>query len=151
MSDDKICSTEELSYVLCEALHETLTLLEGWINRYCCDPRYRNEHKKDLAKKRAILDSTMERLKKMKELPGGASTETGTVRNVTHWQPLPPPPGSAPRAQDARDAQRYRWLQSNRGCGNELVPSDEGCYLQLNPRDMDAAIDAAIAAEKGKP
>jgi len=42
------------------------------------------------------------------------------------------------------DAERYRWLQSQ-GCDNAYgkVGTDEDCYLQLNPRDMDAAIDAA--------
>ena len=47
------------------------------------------------------------------------------------------PASAVPSTQDAKDAARYRWLQSKgRGCSNT--------YLQLNPRDMDAAIDAVI-------
>jgi hypothetical protein len=43
-----------------------------------------------------------------------------------------------------RDAQRYRWLQ-HQSCGNAYGKLDgEDCYLQLNPRDMDAAIDEAM-------
>jgi hypothetical protein len=44
-----------------------------------------------------------------------------------------------------RDAARYRWLQSQ-ACGNahEKDGDIEKCYLELNPRDMDAAIDAAL-------
>ena len=51
------------------------------------------------------------------------------------------------KLEDARDAARYRWLQSQ-GCGNAYgkVGTDEDCYLQLSPQDMDAAIDAAIEA-----
>lgn len=41
------------------------------------------------------------------------------------------------------EAARYRWLQ-NKGCGN--VSTEEECYLDLNPRDMDMAIDAAMEA-----
>ena len=44
-----------------------------------------------------------------------------------------------------KDAARYRWLQSQT-CGNAKSKSaDEDCYLQLNSRDMDAAIDSARA------
>lgn len=48
---------------------------------------------------------------------------------------------------DAKDAARYRWLQQQE-CGNVCGKGgpDEDCYLQLNPRDMDAAIDAGIDA-----
>lgn len=44
-----------------------------------------------------------------------------------------------------RDAERYRWLQHQR-CGNVCSADGEDCYLNLNPRDLDAAIDAALHA-----
>ena len=51
----------------------------------------------------------------------------------------------------ARDAARYRWLSAQE-CGNVCGKGgpDEDCYLQLNPRDMDAAIDAAMATTESR-
>ena len=44
-----------------------------------------------------------------------------------------------------KDAARYRYLQRT-SCGNTAggKGSDEECLLSLNPRDMDASIDAAM-------
>lgn len=90
---------------------------------------------------------------KLAALPSGGRDAT-LIHN-------PPPPGADAQLlvtptykkseYDAleQNDRRYRWLQANRGCGNERVPTDEGCYLQLSPRDMDAAIDAALADAAG--
>lgn len=57
----------------------------------------------------------------------------------------------APRPEEAttKDAERYRFLQRT-SCGNTAggKGSDEECYLSLNPRDMDMAIDAGIASQR---
>lgn len=54
------------------------------------------------------------------------------------------PPLEAARRM-VQDAKRYRFLQRTT-CGNTAggKGSDEECYLSLNPKDMDAAIDAAL-------
>jgi hypothetical protein len=48
------------------------------------------------------------------------------------------------RGDIERDAARYRWLQQQR-CLQDGTPLSESCYLDLNPRDMDGAIDAALS------
>ena len=55
---------------------------------------------------------------------------------------------SATNDADAKDAARYRYLQ-RRSCGNATggKGSDEECYLSLNPRDLDAAIDSHLEDE----
>lgn len=60
---------------------------------------------------------------------------------------LPTSISSRESTSDAKDAARYRFLQRT-PCGNTAggKGSDEECYLSLNPRDMDAAIDSAIDA-----
>lgn len=55
----------ELTLALCEALDESLTQQEGWINRYC-HTRYRQEHFADVAKKRQILAAVRRQLDAMK-------------------------------------------------------------------------------------
>jgi hypothetical protein len=55
----------ELTLVLCEALDESLTQQEGWINRYC-HTHYRQEHFADVAKKRAVLAAVRRQLEAMK-------------------------------------------------------------------------------------
>jgi hypothetical protein len=47
--------------------------------------------------------------------------------------------------EDRKDAERYRWLR-NRGCCQD--GKEESCYLDLNARDLDAAIDSALEAPK---
>lgn len=55
-------------------------------------------------------------------------------------------------SSDAKDAARYRFLQRTT-CGNTAggKGSDEECYLSLNPRDMDAAIDANLEYNSREP
>lgn len=51
----------ELALALCDALDDSVTLLEGWINRHC-PPRYRAEHMADVAKKRKIIGDVRRQL-----------------------------------------------------------------------------------------
>jgi hypothetical protein len=69
--------------------------------------------------------------------------------------PYPParPERHAPAAGDARDAERYRWLCDKFGvtklpCAIERIV--EGKYVADGKESIDAAIDAAIAAQQGK-
>lgn len=59
--DQEIGTLGELTLTLCEALDDSVTLLEGWINRYC-PPRYKGEHLADIAKKRAIIAAVRRQL-----------------------------------------------------------------------------------------
>jgi len=61
--------------------------------------------------------------------------------HVTAHQPAP-----APLSDDAKDAARYRWLRSYNTAKHPEVTE----AFFLGDQNMDAAIDAAIAAQGGK-
>jgi hypothetical protein len=67
----------ELSLALCEALDDSVTLLEGWITRHC-PPRYRGEHLADVAKKRRIVAAVRQRLEAMAKAAKQTGGEDGS-------------------------------------------------------------------------
>ena len=60
-----------------------------------------------------------------------------------HFDHLSTPPQSE---DDGRDAERYRWLRDYK----HDLPADVLRAVEEGSETMDAAIDAAIAAEKGE-
>lgn len=87
----------------------------------------------------------------------------GDISGLTHWMPLPPSPAdSATRQQPTpteievlrKDAERYRWLRDvGQDTAEVFFATDKnasGWGAWDSHEDKDAAIDAAIRAEKGE-